>query len=106
MEQAIIVAEIELQLQRIKQARLTALEMEMRQEGPENPAACGAMDTTSPRTAASSNEVGSLAGAVVRAMPILRQIERYERRVYSRRAKAIVRLNGLQLMAQYLAKQK
>jgi hypothetical protein len=104
MEQAIIVAETELQLQRIKQARLTALEMEMRQVGPNSLAAGGAMDATSPRTAASSNEVESLAGAVVRAMPILKQIERYERRVYSRRAKAIICLNGLRAMAQCSAK--
>jgi hypothetical protein len=101
MEQAIVVAETELQLQRIKQARLTAIELEMRQDDPKVASALG---DASRHSAHPPLEHEPCAGAVVRAMPILKQIERYERRVYSRRAKAIVRLNGLRAMAQCSAK--
>ena len=82
--QALIVAECELTLQRIDQARVAAIESAM----PEVPNQAQTMTTT------------ELAGAFAEALPTLSSIERYERRAYSRMKRALAHLHDLQAIAQ------
>jgi hypothetical protein len=80
--QALIVAECELTLQRIRQARVTAI------------------DTAAmPRDQNKRLEGRETAEAFVKALPILCKIERYERRTQSRRRRALQNLKGLQVIA-------
>ncbi len=81
--QALVVAECELMLQRIDQARVAAIEQATSQV---------------PNQAATTTT--DLAGAFVEALPTLSGIERYERRVYSRKKRALANLQDLQLIAQ------
>jgi hypothetical protein len=97
LEQALSIAECELDLQRVQEARRVTLEHEMRHEK-----GAAAVDKFSRYSA----EQQFCFGAYVRAMPTLKQIERYERRVYSRRDKAMVRLHGQKLLTHCLAKQR
>jgi hypothetical protein len=80
--QAIIVAECELTLQRIRQARVAAIESAGASNG------------------ARTEEATKTANAFLRALPTLSRIDRYERRAYSRHKKALQTLNDLQTMAQ------
>jgi hypothetical protein len=92
LAQALIVAEAELTLQRIRQARVTIIESAMAKTGawriPDT------MDTSAPQPTATGAELDAFIGA----LPILSNIERYERRAYSRRDKAVQRLSDLQLL--------
>lgn len=97
LEQALIIAECELDLQRVQGARRVTIELEMRHEK-----GAAAVDEFSRYSA----EQQVCFGAVVRAMPTLKQIERYERRVYSRHNKALARFNGLKLLRHCLGKQQ
>jgi hypothetical protein len=97
LEQALVVAETELDLRRIQEARKAAIEFEIRHEERK-----GAVDEASRYSA----QQQFCFGAFVRAIPALKQIDRYERRVYARRDKAMVRLNGQKLLAHCLAKQR
>ena len=113
LKQALIVAETELTLQRIHQTRVAFVE-----EGHIGPIATvlnsgqqsrhplvfissGArripdtMDTSAPQPTTTGAELDAFIGA----LPILSNIERYERRAYSRRNKAVQRLSDLQLLA-------
>jgi hypothetical protein len=85
LAQALIIAECELTLQRIHQARVTAIENTMANNHNETQTA-GATET---------------AAAFAKALPTLCGIERYERRACSRRKNAQNRLDDLQLMAQF-----
>jgi len=96
LAQALIVAEIELELQRIRRARLAAIESAMPRPGAADP---GAEEYGSSASSPTDQEA-PLADAVIKALPTLRSIERYERRAYSRGNKALMRLNCLLLMAQ------
>jgi hypothetical protein len=97
MEPARVIAETELMLQRVQQARLAAISM-----------AINEIDNRNRSVAASQNGPDSHAGgaettvseAFVVALPSLQRIERYERRAYSRRAKAVARLNDLRMLSQ------
>ena len=82
--QALVVAECELMLQRIDQARVAAIELAMLKVPNQ-------ADTTT---------TTALAGAFVEAWPNLSGIERYERRAYSRKKRALAHLHDLQAIAQ------
>ena len=82
--QALVVAECELMLQRIDQARVAVIELAMLKVPNQ-------ADTTT---------TTELAGAFVEALPTLSGIERYERRAYSRKKRALANLHDLQLIAQ------
>ena len=90
LKQALIIAETELELQRVQEARRAAIESELRREE-----AKGWADGASRY----SPEEQFYARAVALAAPLLSQIERYERRIYGRRAKAMLYLNGLKWLA-------
>jgi hypothetical protein len=81
--QALVVAECELMLQRIDQARVAAIEQAM-SEVPKQAEATAI----------------NLAGAFAEALPTLSGIERYERRIYSRKKRAVAHLHDLQAIAQ------
>jgi hypothetical protein len=78
-KEARVVAECELIMQRIRQARVMAIEGEME-------------DT--------KGKIYENPSAFVAALPMLYSFERYERRAYSRRKKALQTMSDLQLMAQ------
>jgi len=92
LEQALIVAEIELDILRIRQARTAMFEQAMR----ETPAEDG---TASKQDSRLSSIDIPIVDAFVRALPTLGRIERYERRAYARRKKALTRLEDLKAMA-------
>ena len=94
LRQALIIAETELELQRVQEARRVAIESELRREE-----AKGGVDGASRY----SPEEQFYARAVALAAPLLSQIERYERRICARRAKAMLHLNGLKWLAHCLA---
>lgn len=83
LEQAFIVAECELVLQRIRRARVAALDRAMTTECQPEP------DKTSQE-----------AEAFLSALPVLSSLDRYERRTLSRRKRALQNLRGLQLLSQ------
>lgn len=95
LAQALVVAEIELELQRIHHARGTAIELAMRQAGAVKDVPAAASTTRS--TSLPADFTAALSDGFIGALPALRRIERYERRAYSRRKKALLRLNYLQL---------
>ncbi|MEJ2377213.1 MAG: hypothetical protein P8Y71_17995 [Pseudolabrys sp.] len=82
LEQALIVAECEVTLQRIRQARVTAIDSAM---------ACQDKDKR--------EIVHETAEAFAKALPILCKIERYERRTQARRKRALQSLETVQVMA-------
>jgi hypothetical protein len=81
VEQGLIIAQAELELRRIRQARLVTIET----------AVGDAADTQ-------SSDAAIAAEAFVSALPLLGRIERYERRAFLRRKKAAARLTDLQMM--------
>ena len=107
IEQALIIAQTELELQRVRQARLAAININMvmnetNNKSPQNHVAEGASSSHSVTPSTDSDT--TTAEAFVHALPVLQRIERYERRAYSRRAKAMVCLDGLRAVAQCVAK--
>jgi hypothetical protein len=84
LNQAFVVAECELALQRARQTRVVAIETA-------RPVACiGGSEATSP--------ANGLAERFVVALPTLSAIERYERRAWSRQRKALAQCNDLRLI--------
>jgi hypothetical protein len=97
LAQALVVAEIELELERIRQARGTAIETAMKQTR----AANGEPDSASPSahpTHSPPDQMAALPDGFIQALPALQRIERYERRAYSRRKNAVARLHDLRLL--------
>ena len=92
MEQALIIAKTELDLQRAGRARLAAIEQAISD--------ADATRANSARQDSRTETAGTTADAFARALPALKQIERYERRAYSRRKRAVARLNDLRLFSQ------
>jgi hypothetical protein len=92
LEQASVVAEIELELQRISKARTAMIEMSMRQAPADDREAFN-------ETSRLSSIDAPIVDAFVRAFPTLSRIERYERRALARRKKVLARLEDLQVMA-------
>jgi hypothetical protein len=80
--QGLIIAECELTLRRIRQAKVTAIE------------------TARVQTDQKTGVADDITANFIAALPILSSIERYERRTLSRRKKALQTLSDLQLMAQ------
>ncbi len=93
LAQALIVAETELTLQRIRRARVALIEMAMAKTG-----AGQAPDSVAP--SAPQPNVGAEVETFVKALPTLSSMERYERRAYSRGKKALQCFNDLQQIAQ------
>jgi hypothetical protein len=81
LDHALIVAECELTLRRIRRARVAAIEQKI-------PDASTQLGTSA-----------EIAHAFVQALPSLSAMERYERRAYSRRKKALAHLHDLQQIA-------
>jgi hypothetical protein len=96
-EQALIIAETELDQRRAQQARLVAINMAM-SETDNNIPQVEVTEKVSSSHAVNGGDTRT-AEAFVRALPVLRQIERYERRAYSRRKKAAARLNDLRSLS-------
>ena len=92
LAQALVVAEIELDLRRIRRARLTAIEMGMRQAG-------GSIELPTSSSPQPGGATTALSDGFIKALPDLQAIERYERRAYSRLKKARAHLACLQLTA-------
>ncbi|MEJ2375943.1 MAG: hypothetical protein P8Y71_11175 [Pseudolabrys sp.] len=90
LAQALVVAEIELELERIRQARGTAIETAMKQTRAANG------EPTSPARPLPADQ--KLPDGFIKALPALQRIERYERRAYSRRKNAVARLHDLRLL--------
>ena len=82
--QALVVAECELMLQRIDQARVAAIEL-AKFKVPNQ---------------ANTTTTTELTSAFAEALPTLSGIERYERRAYSRKKRALAHLHDLQAIAQ------
>jgi hypothetical protein len=96
MEPALVIAETELMLQRIKQARLAAFTIAMNEIDQRNkpPAASNAVSLDG-----GGGAQGPTADAFVVALPLLQRIGRYERSAYSRHKKALARLNDLRMLS-------
>jgi hypothetical protein len=84
LEQAIIIAEAELELRRIRLASLTIMER-----------ALGTINIRDVRRNA-TGDPHAMPDAFIRFRPILEKIRRYESRVYGRKTKALQRLCKLQ----------
>ena len=82
MGQALIVAECELALLRIHRARVTTIDTTAEHQDPDQ-----------------RQKDRKTAEAFARALPDLCTIERYERRIHSRRKRALQNLEGLQVIA-------
>jgi hypothetical protein len=82
LDEARIIAECELSLQRIQHVQVNAIENGLRESRAVHSSVLAAFDKLSA------------------ALPIVYSTDRYERRAYSRRKKALQKLNDLQLMAQ------
>ncbi len=79
LEQALIVAQTEFELRRVRQARLAIFESNR-------------VDSIGP----GPDDTAAMPEGVASAIPMLVRIERYERRAYSRRKKALTRLSDLE----------
>ena len=98
MEPALVIAETELMLQRIQQARLAAINMGINEIDKRNRSVAAVGNAAEPHGVGGAET--PIADAFVVALPLLRRIELYERRAYSRRKKAMTRLDDLRIFSQ------
>jgi hypothetical protein len=87
-EQALVFAETELELRRIGQIRLATIETAI--------ATNSAHNLSRRMSDAAAQTETETADAFLHALPMLKAIERYQRRAYSRRRKALELFNALQ----------